>query len=64
MKRTITFPEELDSQILYMSKAQDRSFSNYVIHAVRSEIKKQMSKYMINAAKLKSGAGNCESGEK
>lgn len=61
VKKTITFPDELAGQVEAISIVTDRSFSNYVIHAVRSEIKKQMSKYPGISERLKSGAGNSQS---
>ena len=63
MKKSISIPDELAEQIEILRTIQGRSFSNCVVFAVRSEIKKQAGKYPELAATSKSGAGNRKSGD-
>lgn len=63
MKRTITFPDNLDNQIVAFMDALDRNFSNFVIHATKCECKKLLSKYKDVPNYLKSDVGNGESGD-
>jgi len=63
IKKTISIPDDLSEQIEIIAEMSDRSYSNYIVHAVRSEIKKQMSKYPEIRERFKSGVGNSESAE-
>ena len=64
MIHKIKFPDDLDNQIVAFEEALDRSFSNFVIHATKSECKKLLSKYKDVPNLLKSDVGKGESSEK